>query len=404
MLYRCSSPNPHRSRQGQTAKMNRLVLSVQKRFLIPAVIVVAILMWLGFCRSHYESYWNGTIHRVQTVDFNILHHILPTCLSQMVLAGRTNDIQQVLNSNFGIFGLVITDASGEEILFRTSNFYQKETWQPRLSIDYLNKTNEAFDLLTDPPPLSAQYAHKSPREDKVIKLAEPTGRVIGRLYYVRGIPPAFHEDLLSSVFSNWVEMRGSKRGYILLTLVMIGFASSFIVMVLWRQRVLQLRERELFSKESELGLRRKALDHLNADIASQRKRKEWLEQEAELAYQRALRIRESLVKLKEDFFIADPEAQPPQDQENVVVRPPLHKASSLIGEVESLLPELTHNARVMRSQAEVWQTYCAQLEARQTELQRLLAQKSSVAPTGRAAGMAEAYAPPENQPSTGKFS
>ncbi len=85
--------------------MNKLVLSVQKRFLIPAVIIIAVMLWLGFCRSHYESYWNGTIHRVQTVDFNILHHVLPTCLSQMILAGRDAEIQNVLNSNYGIFGI-----------------------------------------------------------------------------------------------------------------------------------------------------------------------------------------------------------------------------------------------------------------------------------------------------------
>lgn len=385
--------------------MNRIVLSVQKRYLIPFVIVAAILVWLGFCRSHYESYWNGTIHRVQTVDFNILHHTLPTCLSQMILSGRTDEIQKALNSNFGIFGLVITDANGQEILFRTNNFYQKETWQPKLTIDYLNSLKEPFDVLTDPPPMAPQFAHKNPREDGVISLSKPQGRVIGRLYYVRGVPPSFYDDLFNSVWSNWIELRGSKRGYILLTLVMVGFASSFIVMILWRQRVLQLRENELQSKEHELALRRKALDHLNADIASQRKRKEWLEQEAELAYQRALRIRESLVQLREDFFVENPAASNPQDPDDtIIVRPPLHKASSLIGEVESLLPELTHNARVLRSQAEVWQTYCAQLEARQAELQRLLSQRSSVAPTGRAAGMAEAYAPPENQASTQTFS
>jgi hypothetical protein len=175
-------------------------------------------------------------------------------------------------------------------------------------------------------------------------------------------------------------------------------------MVLWRQRVLQLREGELQSKEGELSLRRKALDHLNADIASQRKRKEWLEQESELAYQRALRIREALLKMKEDFFVPESAQFQQEEEPDIIVRPPLHKASSLIGEVEGLLPELTHNARVLRSQAEVWQTYCQQLEARQAELQRLLAQRSTVAPTGRAAGIAEAYAPPENQQSTGKFS
>lgn len=384
--------------------MNSLVLSVQKRFLIPAVIVIAVIIWLGFCRSHYESYWNGTIHRVQTVDFNILHHTLPASLSQMILAGRDGEIQNLLNSSYGIFGMVVTDASGQEILFRTNKHYEKESWQPLLTVNFLQSVTEPYDLLTDPPPIAPQYEHKSPREDKVTKLDTPPGRVIGRLYYVRGVPPAFFEDLIGSVCSNWVELRGSKRGYILLTLVMIGFSISFIVMVLWRQRVLLLREKDLVSKENELSLRRRALDHLNADIASQRKRKEWLEQEAELAYQRALRIRESLVKLKEDFFIPDSDAPATPENFDVIVRPPLHKASSLIGEVESLLPELTHNARVLRSQAEVWQTYCSQLEARQAELQRLLAQRSSVAPTGRAAGMAEAYVPPENQQSTGKFS
>jgi len=383
--------------------MNKLVLSIQKRFLIPAVIIIAVMLWLGFCRSHYESYWNGTIHRVQTVDFNILHHVLPTCLSQMILAGRDSDIQNVLNSNYGIFGIVVTDPSGQEILFRTNNFYQKESWQPRLSVNFLQSVSEPYDLLTDPPPLAPQFVHNGPRMDQVSKQSRPTGRVIGRLYYVRGVPPGFIEDLAGSVFSNWIEMRGSSRGYILLTLVMIGFASSFIVMVLWRQRVLQLREGELQSKEGELSLRRKALDHLNADIASQRKRKEWLEQESELAYQRALRIREALLKMKEDFFVPE-SVQFQQEEPDIVVRPPLHKASSLIGEVEGLLPELTHNARVLRSQAEVWQTYCQQLESRQAELQRLLAQRSTVAPTGRAAGIAEAYAPPENQQSTGKFS
>ena len=386
--------------------MNRLVLSIQKRFLIPSVIIVALLLWLGFCRSHYESYWNGTIHRVQTVDFNMLHHTLPSCLSQLILAGKVEEVQKVLNANFGIFGLVVTDPSGQEIFFRTSNFYQKETWQKAITVEFLQTVAEPFDLLTDPPPLEPQYSHNGPRVDDATKQTKPSGRIIGRVYYVRGVPPAFLNDLFDAVFSNWVELRGSKRGYILLTLVMIGFASSFIVMILWRQRVLQLREKELHSKEAELGLRRKALDHLNADIASQRKRKEWLEQEAELAYQRALRIRESLMQLKEDFIIADPNDPSPGQQgpDTVTVRPPMHKASSLIGEVESLLPELTHNARVLRSQAEVWQTYCTQLEARQTELQRLLAQRSSVAPTGRAAGMAEAYAPPENQSSPGKFS
>jgi hypothetical protein len=31
--------------------------------------------------NHHKNYWEGTIYRIQTVDFNILAHTLPTKLS-----------------------------------------------------------------------------------------------------------------------------------------------------------------------------------------------------------------------------------------------------------------------------------------------------------------------------------
>lgn len=378
--------------------MNRLVRSIQKRFLFPTVLLVGLIFWMGMCHSHYQSYWNGTIYRVQTVDFNLLHHTLPMTLSHLILAGQDEEVQRVLNCTFGIFGIVITDPDGREILFKTSDKYKKETWQPKLNAEYLQQQNEPFDWLTNPPPTAVQYAHRNPRDEKAQLINNPKGQAIGRVYYIRGVAPAFLDDLAGAVFSNWTELNGSKRGYILLTLIVVGFSSSLIALVLWRQRVLELREKDLSNREGELTLRRRALDHLNADIASQRKRKEWLENEAELAYQRALRIKETLLRIKEDFFLIDPEtAARAQQNDNISVRPPLHKASALIGEVESLLPELTHNARILRSQAEVWQSYCSQLESRQAELQRLLSQRQSIGATSRAAGIAESYAPPENQ-------
>lgn len=335
----------------------------------------------------------------------MLHHTLPSTLSQLILAGQDEAIQKVLDSTFGIFGLVVTDAEGKEILFKTKSIYKKETWQGKVSPDYLARQSEPFDRLTDPPPLFAQYYHQSPRIDKVVSAqANLPNRVIGRVYYLRGVPPEFVEDLIGAMASNWFEMSGSKRGYILLTLIVIGFSLAFVCLVLWRKRVLQLREKELVAQESELSLRRKALDHLNADIAAQRKRKEWLEQEAELAYQRALKIKEALVNLKDVFFVENPQENTGQGTLDVKVRPPLYKASALIGEVENILPELTQNAKVLRSQAEVLQSYCAQLETRQSELQMLLAQRVQ----GTGSPMIDAS--PENQPgfsnseSTAKFS
>ncbi|MBY0358928.1 MAG: hypothetical protein K2W82_13065 [Candidatus Obscuribacterales bacterium] len=370
--------------------MNNTLLALKKRFLIPGVCLVGLCLWLAFCKSHYESYWNGTIHRVQTVDFNLLHHTLPATLSQLILAGDDEAVQKVLDSTYGIFGLIVTDAQGKEVLFGTKAIYKRETWQPKLSLEYLYEQKEPFDLLTDPPPLRVQYVHASPRVDGVISAVKPSGKIIGRIYYVRGVSPGFAEDLTGAIASNWFEMSGSKRGYILITLIVIGFSLALICLILWRKRVLEMRERELEHQEKELNVRRKALEQLNADIAAQRKRKEWLEQEAELAYRRALKIKEALVGLKEVFSVSENIQDAYAKGTDINIRPPLSNTSALIAEVENLLPELTQNAKVLRSQAEVLQSYCAHLETKQSELQALLTAKSS-AP----------YLSPENRASLG---
>lgn len=354
--------------------MNKLILSIKKRYLLPVVFLTSLLLWLGLCRSHYESYWNGTIHRVQTVDFNILHHTLPATLSLLAMAGREDEIQKVLNCNYGIFGLVLTDPAGKEILFKTKSFYKKESWQPKLSLEYLAAQQEPFDYITDPPPLSAQYSHESPRVDKARPASRiAAGRILGRIYYVRGLPPAFEQDLLEAVCSNWIEMTGSKRGYILLTIIALATSTLIVTLILYRQKILFTREQELATRENELAIKRKALNHLNADLAAQRQKKEWLEQESELAYQRALKLKDALEKMRGALF---PErSSKGQSDHTITVRPPQHAASQLLSDVETLLPELTHNAMVLRSHAQVWQTYCAQLEQRQIEMESVLRQQ-----------------------------
>jgi hypothetical protein len=350
--------------------MNTLILSIRKRFLLPVVSLLGFLIWTGLCRSHYESYWNGTIHRVQTVDFNILHHTLPPTLSYLILSGQPQEVQKVLDCTYGIFGLVITDPAGTEILFRTQAVYKKKSWQHGLTMESLAEQGEPFDYLTDPPPTAVHFTHQSPRVDK-ISVHAPTshGRVIGRVYYCRGVPPRYEEDLVEAVCSNWLELTGSKRGYILLTIIVLATSFLIVSLVLWRQRILGAREQELLARENELTIKRKALQHLNADLGAQRQKKEWLEQEAEIAYQRALRLKDSLLRIKQTILS---ENNPVKSGQSINVRPPHSTASQLISEVETLLPELSENAMVLRSQAEVWQIYCAQLEQRQIEMENML--------------------------------
>jgi len=375
-------------------RLDQLFLALQKRTFLPAVCLVAFIIWVVLCSKHYDSYWIGTIHRVQTVDFNMLHHTLPATLSYLVMTGQDESIQRVLDSNYGLFGMVVTDPKGENIVYKTEkNYKDRMKWQPLLNIDFLNKTQlekgvEHFDVLTDPPPTHVQWANESPRDASDKEIApQPKGRVIGRVYYVREPPPEFWSDVMGAMGSNWFEMSGSKRGYVLQTLNILAGSMVVILTMLLRKQALVNKEKELLALERELTTKRRSLEQLTADLTAQRKRKEWLEVEADRAYQRALRLKQSLEKLKEAFFFND--SAPRGGKESPIsVRPPLHPPSALIEEMETLLPELTNNAKILRSQAEVLQSYCSQLESRQVEMQRILERGTS----GRAEAVQQAQA------------
>src|SRR4029453_19542887 len=160
--------------------MNQFLLSLKKRILLPLVVLLALIIWVVLCQLHYTSYWAGTIHRVQTADFNLLHHTLPPALSQLILAGRDDLIQETLDSSYGLFGLAVTNASGQAILYSTKKVYHRRSWQNLATPEQLGNIDEPFDLLTDPPPLETVFAHVSPRQSAAIRVGpEPAGRVLG---------------------------------------------------------------------------------------------------------------------------------------------------------------------------------------------------------------------------------
>jgi len=67
----------------------------------------------------------------------MLHHTLPKTLSQLIIAGRSDLIQDVLDSTYGLFGIVVTDPSGQSLLYQTSKIYHRGSWQDKLSPDAL---------------------------------------------------------------------------------------------------------------------------------------------------------------------------------------------------------------------------------------------------------------------------
>jgi predicted RNA binding protein YcfA (HicA-like mRNA interferase family) len=200
------------------------------RFTLIATFSLGLGTWKNW--GHYNSYWHGTIFRVQTVDFNMLSHTLPGKLSYTLLQGNIGELQRTLDSNYGLFGLIVTDCQistkdclSEQILYQSKS---SQKWTKESSLATLS--NHPYDLLQSPPPLQAERQYAKPRDSKPI----PTGRVnsgeiIGRVYYVRGVPPTFIED-----YNNWIknpfQRTGSRTLYTLtVALFFVGGLSAWII-------------------------------------------------------------------------------------------------------------------------------------------------------------------------------
>lgn len=234
-------------------------------------------------QANHRGYWNGTIYRVQTVDFNILSHTLPTKLSYALVEDEISEIQRTLDSNYGLFGMVVTDCEtelincpGQKILY-TSN--SSSSWKRLLDekgVNYLAEINAPFDVLRNPPPLFSAGGFDSSRDDTwKSKIVNNEGQIIGRVYYVRGVPPKFWE-------SYWRWIRRIPRGSLfrdsgtykyftltglicLLGAILIGFIIELFLFRYRRsQQALILAKQEVNKLYDD---RNKSLSHHNAVIS-----------------------------------------------------------------------------------------------------------------------------------------
>jgi hypothetical protein len=157
-----------------------------------------IVTSLGLNFLNYQRYWYKTIYSVQTVDFNILSHSLPTKLSQQLLQGNIEEINRTVNSTYGLFKIVVTDCLKEtvdcpnqRILAFSNSYYNFE--QPSIK----DIQNQPFNTLRNPPPLYPEWEFRSPNDKELTFLEQKNlGKIIGRVYYLRNQPPTFFTDLV----------------------------------------------------------------------------------------------------------------------------------------------------------------------------------------------------------------
>lgn len=189
--------------------------------------------------NNYSSYWNKTIFNVQTVDFNMLSHMLPTKLSYALIRGNEETIQNTINSNYALFGIVVTDCRRDQRLCPDQNILYGSQGR----VDYkeiaqeIDLSNHSYDLLRNPPPLLAEGEYIEPREpDRVDTNATNTGEIIGRVYYLRGTPPSFFSDY-TRWLKNPIKSSGANRLYFLTTLLFM-LSGLFVYYFIERKRII----------------------------------------------------------------------------------------------------------------------------------------------------------------------
>jgi hypothetical protein len=213
------------------------IFKVAARLVTTGIISFGIGGAVTFDR--YNSYWNQTIFRVQTVDFNILSHTLPTKLSYALIKKQPKEIQRTLDSNYSLFGLIVTDSSGQKIIaYSGKDAGKSSSWKAALNPQELK--NHPYDVLLDPPPVFAQWTYSKPQAtERSATNFTNQGRVIGRIYYVRGVRPTFQEDLIKWLSNPFSE---SSRIQTYTTSLAACFGATLLIwsgleFILYRKRV-----------------------------------------------------------------------------------------------------------------------------------------------------------------------
>ena len=202
-----------------------------------------------------DTYWNVTINRVQTVDFNILANILPSKLSKQLLNDDKKGLQSTLDSNYGLFGMVVTDCKSadtncpqQKILYvsqakvntsadgKQKLELQRGKYPPSWADKLIQTENPAqqltgdFLVLRDPPPLKQEWEFESPRvPTKILTGEQNTGNIIGRVYLLRGNQPDFHSEVRS-----WLQnpLNNSSKNFIYNAIAGSAIFTGFIVWLL----------------------------------------------------------------------------------------------------------------------------------------------------------------------------
>jgi hypothetical protein len=177
--------------------MKKVDILVTGRFFITFSVSLAI----GFGANwfNHKSYYE-TRNGVQSVDLNILTNTLPTKLSDSLKRKDLVEIQRTISSNYGFFGLVVTDCNKSEKYCENQKILaisqpEREGWREKVRPE--NLVQFQYDILRDSLPITSEWQFNNDEAMSVIPTGrENKGKPIGRVYYIRRDPPTLIQNHL----------------------------------------------------------------------------------------------------------------------------------------------------------------------------------------------------------------
>lgn len=278
-------------------------------------ILIVLLPVVSPIRQAFQMYYVETLPRVQTVDFNMLFHMLPLALSQ-ASNGKTfreiftsrhaesieaRNIKKILDSNYGVFSLIVTSheitpdkLTDQTILYKTTK-----------SQDLRDVLKEGYvihsDLIVYPQPVCSVASYSDPKAIQVqidhdcqnqIESVVRSGnsKIIGRLHYVRGVTPNFVQNFLAFLTDFWGDASGYAffRASIFYTVVwFLVFLLLILVVAIWSQFTEERQKLERAEYKQRIAERERELAETRAKVAEAEKeiaekRAKLLESEAQL--------------------------------------------------------------------------------------------------------------------------
>lgn len=243
----------------------RLLLNILLRFVV--FISLSALIAKPVSREYYDNYYSTALLKIHTTDLNFFSDQLRTKLSYYLLMNDLVSLQRILDSNFGLFGFVITDCASPA--------------RDCPDQEIIHSSNPNLGWRRFPTPADLPGSHfitlhgAAPVSANSLEVAARPGPIIGRLYMVTNIPLSFDEDYrlwLSTPFKNV----GPWQHYLrtIEFCLLGGILLWLVVELLLRMRRIQLRN----ARQRELELMSNAdnylvmLEEKNAQLEEQEAR------------------------------------------------------------------------------------------------------------------------------------